>query len=301
MRHKKKLRRNSPGVWIGTVLLIFGILLVAGPDLKTWCQHVWIMSETESFQRHVRSDNSDSETEKNEENKQGEALWETIQKYNVLLCQEGQRDFMDGQSEAGIPEFCEDTKDRIFGYIEIPSIQVTLPLYLGSSESHMAKGAAVLSGTSIPVGGVNTNSVICGHRGYRGMPYFRDIEDLQTGDLIYITNIWGTLTYRAESVKVIDPSDRDAVMIQENRDMITLLTCHPYRSQGKYRYLVYCVRDETAANEEKQIKENDSDESQLDFQNDIWREDTLRKCSAAMIAVMAGLLFVRNKKEEKCK
>ena len=66
---------------------------------------------------------------------------------------------------------------------------------------------------------------------------------------MYITNPWGTLTYRVESIKVIDPNDVDAVKIQEGRDMVTLLTCHPYRSGGIYRYLVYCVRD-TSAEEE---------------------------------------------------
>ncbi|MCD8120371.1 MAG: class C sortase [Lachnospiraceae bacterium] len=139
-------------------------------------------------------------------------------------------------------EAMELLDDGLFGYIEIPAMDVTLPLYLGSSVEHMAAGAAVLGETSAPIGGLNTNAVISGHRGYRGSPYFREIEKLAIGDEVYITNPWGTLTYTVTEIDIINPSDADAVKIQEGRDMITLLTCHPYRSGGQYRYVVYCDR-----------------------------------------------------------
>lgn len=142
-------------------------------------------------------------------------------------------------------EAMELLEDGLFGYIEIPAMDVTLPLYLGSSTEHMAAGAAVLGETSAPIGGLNTNAVISGHRGYRGSPYFREIELLEIGDVVYVTNPWETLTYVVSEIDIIDPSDADAVKIQEGRDMITLLTCHPYRSGGKYRYVVYCDRAET--------------------------------------------------------
>ena len=136
--------------------------------------------------------------------------------------------------------------DEKFGVITIPKMGLEMPLFLGASEANMAAGAAVLSQTSIPLGGNNTNAVIAGHRGYSGYPYFKEIELLEVGDEVTITNIWGTLTYVVTEIKIINPNDVNAILIQRDRDMITLLTCHPYASGGKYRYLVFCERVEDA-------------------------------------------------------
>ena len=117
-----------------------------------------------------------------------------------------------------------------------------MPLYLGATTQHLAAGAAHLSQTSLPIGGNNTNCVIAGHRGYNGATYFRYITDLQPGDKIFITNIWETLTYEVCEIKIIKPYEVNEIHIQEGRDLLTLLTCHPYGSGGKYRYLVFCQR-----------------------------------------------------------
>lgn len=134
--------------------------------------------------------------------------------------------------------------DEVFGVIRIPAMEVEMPIYLGANEENMANGAAVLSQTSIPIGGDNTNSVIAGHRGYSGYKYFMDIEALQEGEKVYITNLWEELVYEVKDVKIVYPDDVDSVLIQPGKDMITLMTCHPYASGGKYRYLVYCERTE---------------------------------------------------------
>ena len=132
--------------------------------------------------------------------------------------------------------------DEKFGILSIPKIDMEMPLFLGASEENMAAGAAVLSQTSIPIGGTSTNSVIAGHRGWNGYPYFLDIEKLEAGDLVSITNIWDTLTYEVTEIQIISPNDVNAILIRPGKDMITLLTCHPAGSGGKYRYLVFCER-----------------------------------------------------------
>ena len=132
--------------------------------------------------------------------------------------------------------------DEVFGVLAIPKMELVMPIYLGASEQNMADGAAVLSQTSVPIGGENTNSVIAGHRGYGGYKYFKDIELLEVGDEITITNLWETLTYAVTEIKIISPDDVDSILIQPGRDLVTLLTCHPYASGGKYRYLVFCER-----------------------------------------------------------
>ena len=146
--------------------------------------------------------------------------------------------------QAGVLFCVSGQQGDMFGVISIPGIELEMPLYLGATEAHMAEGAAQLGKTSIPIGGENTNAVIAGHRGYNGAPYFRYVPELQIGDSVNITNLWGTLHYRVVETKIIQPNDIDAIKIQPGRDLITLLTCHPYASGGKQRFLVICERME---------------------------------------------------------
>ena len=146
----------------------------------------------------------------------------------------------------GAAQSAQDEADDAVGYVEIPAMDVTLPLYLGASRAHMNDGAAVLGQTSMPIGGIATNCVIAAHRGWNGKAMFRDVELLQEGDLVYLTNLWETLTYQVTGTSIIWPDEVEAVAIQPSQDMVTLLTCHPY-IVGTHRYLVYCQRVEDEA------------------------------------------------------
>ena len=134
-------------------------------------------------------------------------------------------------------------EDEIIGVLEIPAMELTMPVYLGASDAHLAAGAAVFGNTSAPIGGDNTNSVIAGHRGWKGADYFRHIDKLVVGDSATLTNLWGTLTYTVTDIQVIQPHEVAKIKIQPNRDLLTLLTCHPYASGGRQRYVTYCERD----------------------------------------------------------
>ena len=136
--------------------------------------------------------------------------------------------------------------DEVFGVISIPAIDLEMPIFLGATEQHMADGAAHLSQTSLPIGGGNTNCVIAGHRGYNGASYFRYIDKLKVGDVVSVTNLWEELTYRVSEIKIIDPYDVTEILIQPGRELLTLLTCHPYASGGRQRYVVYCERVESS-------------------------------------------------------
>ena len=140
-------------------------------------------------------------------------------------------------------------EDEVFGVISIPRLELEMPIYLGATYRHMADGAAHLSQTSLPIGGENTNCVIAGHRGWGGASYFRYITELEAGDEVIITNLWGELRYTVVETKIIDPNDVKEILIQQDRELLTLLTCHPYASGGKYRYVVYCER-----NQEMEVK-----------------------------------------------
>ena len=174
-------------------------------------------------------------------------LWEDMLRYNRDLVIYNQRE-LDSKSAYERSQFRltdYGLPSETFGVITIPKMELEMPLFLGASEANMADGAAVLSQTSIPIGGIGTNAVIAGHRGYGGYKYFKDIELLEVGDEVTITNLWETLIYRVAEIKIVSPNDVEAILIQPQRDLITLLTCHPYASGGKYRYLVFCERVHT--------------------------------------------------------
>ena len=171
-------------------------------------------------------------------------LLAALQEYNRQLYAEQQSSLID-------LEACETpaadltaygVADEIIGVLEIPAMELIMPVYLGASDAHLAAGAAVLGNTSAPIGGDNTNCVIAGHRGWRGADYFRHIDRLAVGDSVTLTNLWGTLTYTVADIQIIQPHEVEKIKIQPNRDLLTLLTCHPYASGGRQRYVVYCEK-----------------------------------------------------------
>lgn len=171
-------------------------------------------------------------------------LWADIIRYNNELLASRQS-ALSSKSAYEVSQFKladYGLDSQVFGIISIPKMDLEMPLYLGASEANMANGAAVLSQTSIPIGGIGTNAVIAGHRGWSGYKYFMDIELLELGDEVTITNLWDSLTYQVVDIQIVSPDDVDAILIQQGRDMITLLTCHPPNTGGRYRYLVFCER-----------------------------------------------------------
>ena len=129
----------------------------------------------------------------------------------------------------------------MFGYLSIPKLSVELPIYLGATNENLNKGAVHLSETSLPIGTMNSNSVIAAHNGWYGKTLFRHLDQLVLGDEIKVTNVWETLTYEVVEIEIIQPDEIDKVLIQEGRELITLMTCHPY-GKNTERYLVYAER-----------------------------------------------------------
>ena len=188
----------------------------------------------------------DSPTE-SEETRDYPELWADMVRYNETIYTQGQAG-LSCEYDYQKPSFTltqYGLADEVFGVISIPAMELEMPIFLGATEQHMADGAAHLSQTSLPIGGENTNCVIAGHRGYNGASYFRYIDKLKVGDMVSITNLWETLTYRVCEIKIIDPYDVTEILIQPGRELLTLLTCHPYASGGRQRYVVYCERVES--------------------------------------------------------
>lgn len=124
------------------------------------------------------------------------------------------------------------------GVLTVDSMACEAPVYLGSSEQNMLNGAAVVAGTSAPLGESSSNCVIAAHRNM----FFKQIENVQVGDRVDLRTIWGSYVYRVAEVRIILPSDIKAVAVQEGKDLLTLVTCHPYGS-NRQRIIAVCERD----------------------------------------------------------
>ena len=221
-----------------TALLLAALLAVAGI-----CVMLWPTFTGSRLESHAEEAAQTFLEERKLEQQYPELLAD-LQKYNRQLYAEKQCNLTDLEAcEAPAADLVAyGIEDEIMGVLEIPAMELTMPVYLGASDAHLAAGAAVLGNPSAPIGGGNTNSVIAGHRGWRGADYFRHIDRLQVGDTVQVTSLWETLTYAVADIQIIQPHEVDKIKIQQGRDLLTLITCHPYASGGKQRYVVYCER-----------------------------------------------------------
>ena len=221
--------------------VLAALLAVAGI-----CVMLWPVFTGHRLQSNAATAVQEFLADRDEPEQQYPELLADLQAYNRQLYSEKQCNLVDLEAceepSADLPAYGID--DEIIGVLAIPVIELTMPVYLGASDAHLAAGAAVLGNTSAPIGGVNTNCVIAGHRGWKGADYFRHIDKLTVGDEVVITNLWETLTYTVSDIQIIQPHEVDMIKIQQGRDLLTLLTCHPYASGGRQRYVIYCERTE---------------------------------------------------------
>ena len=224
-----------------TSLVLAALLAVAGI-----CVMLWPIFTGQKLQADADAAVQEFLADRGEPEQQYPELLADLQAYNQRIYAEKQSGLVDLEAceEPAADLIAYGIEDEIIGVLEIPAMELTMPVYLGASDAHLAAGAAVLGNTSAPIGGDNTNCVIAGHRGWRGADYFRHIDKLTVGDEVVITTLWETLTYTVTDIQIIQPHEVEKIKIQQGRDLLTLLTCHPYASGGKQRYVVYCERTE---------------------------------------------------------
>ena len=172
---------------------------------------------------------------------QAEANQKSKEEYQQRLekMEEMNRQFAYQNISPGFDPFSEEAKeieqtkviykDHIIGVISIPKIAVRLPIFDQTTEAFLAKGAAYLEGTSFPIGGESTHSVISGHRGLTEAKLFTDLPDLEKGDRFYIELGEAEIhAYQVDDIKVVEPTDVSSLQIEKGKDYITLVTCTPY-------------------------------------------------------------------------
>lgn len=165
------------------------------------------------------------------------------------LSDEYNRRFLPGQGvvtdveSLADPEYEALPGGDIIGYIEIPKITILCPIFHYSTEAVLDKGIGHVHGSSLPVGGESTHSVLTGHRGLPESKLFTDLDQLEEGDRFYISSAGRDMAYEVKDVRVVLPEEVSSLVIEEGRDLVTLVTCTPY-GVNTHRLLITGERTE---------------------------------------------------------
>ena len=173
-------------------------------------------------------------------------LWQDAIAYNQSLTEKENQYYLDDESMVLYESLLNVIGNGIMGSIEIPSIGCNLPIYHGVDESVLQVAIGHLEWTSLPVGGESTHCVLSGHRGLPSARLFTDLDQLQVGDTFMLHILDETLTYEVDQILIVLPYETDALLIEEGKDLCTLVTCTPY-GVNSHRLLVRGHRVENAA------------------------------------------------------
>ena len=189
-----------------------------------------------------------------------EREWARAEQYNKALLNKPNRFVLSDEDYAEYETLLNLTGSGIMGYIEIPKINCSLPVYHGTDEAVLQIAVGHIEGTSLPTGGPGTHTVLSGHRGLPSARLFTDLDQMEAGDLFVIRVMDRVMTYMVDQVLIVLPEEMDGLAIDPNEDYCTLVTCTPY-GINSHRLLVRGRRTDNV--EMEQIIKVVSDATQI--------------------------------------
>lgn len=217
---------------IGYILILLGLLTLAFPFSRRIYSNIENKSQIEKVIKAQKED------------KQFDQIEKKAQEYNEIV-KNSDISMVDPFTSKNLGSVnILENQDDIFAYLQIPKLDKNIPIYLNASYNHLAWGLGQVSGTSVPIGGESTRSVLAGHRGWWGDTMLLYADDLVKGDMIYVKRSDKVLKYSVYSKEVIGPYDWEKLKVIEGEDIITLLTCHPFIWPRPNRLLINAKRVE---------------------------------------------------------
>ena len=237
---RKKRKKGSPFVTaILVLIMIAGLGIALYPTLSDWWNKLTQRREIRTYTEAVEEIDPAA----------AEAMLREAEAYNETLLKNPARFDMTDEEREIYTATLDITGTGIMGYVEIPSIHVSLPIYHGTNEKVLQVAIGHIEGSSLPVGGRGTHAVISGHRGLPSARLFTDIDRLKEGDHFRIRVLTRTVTYEVDQIKVVLPEEMDDLEIDPNEDYCTLITCTPY-GVNTHRLLVRGTRIENDPEDE---------------------------------------------------
>ena len=221
------------------LVLVVGLSLLLYPTFSDWWNSMHQSRAVASYVEQVA----------NIDENQYEELWNEAWTYNENLMNRKNDYVLTDEQKAQYDQILDVGGLGIMGYIEIPMIGVTLPIYHGTDEAVLQVAVGHLEWTSLPVGGQSSHCVVSGHRGLPSAKLFTDLDKLVVGDIFMFRVLDEILTYEVDQILIVEPHEVDALHIQEGEDLCTLVTCTPY-GVNSHRLL---VRGHRVENQEEAV------------------------------------------------
>ena len=213
-----KKKTGSPITILLILILLAGVSLLLYPTVSDY----W-----NSFHQS-RAIASYAEQVANIDDAQYEELWDAARDYNQSLLHRPNDFLLSDEQQEIYKSLLDIGGNGIMGYIEIPVIDVMLPIYHGTKESVLQIAVGHLDWTSLPVGGAGSHCVVSGHRGLPSARLFTDLDKLKVGDVFMLHVLNEILTYEIDQILIVEPQDTDPLLIEPGKDLCTLITCTPY-------------------------------------------------------------------------
>lgn len=213
----KKKNNNWTTVFL-VLLLLAGVSLLLYPSLSDY----W------NSMHQTRAIASYAETVSQLDTAQYDEMWKAAQDYNRSLAQRETAFALTDEQKAAYESLLDVSGLGVMGYIEIPEIDCSLPIYHGTEESVLQVAAGHLEWSSLPVGGEGTHCVLSGHRGLPSAKLFTNLDKLAVGDTFLLRVLDEVLTYEVDQILIVEPEQVDALGIVPGEDYCTLVTCTPY-------------------------------------------------------------------------
>ena len=220
------MKKNWSNVLL-IVILIIGLSLLLYPTFSDW----W-----NSFHQS-RAIASYTEQVSNMDEEKYDQIWSEAWKYNQSLLENPNSFVLSEEQMEYYEQLLDVSGSGIMGYVEIPMIDVMLPIYHGTDEAVLQIAVGHLEWSSLPVGGKNSHCVVSGHRGLPSAQLFTDLDKMVEGDVFILHIMDEVLTYQVDQIRIVEPSETDDLMIVEGEDLCTLVTCTPY-GVNSHRMLV---------------------------------------------------------------
>ncbi|MBO4938818.1 MAG: class C sortase [Oscillospiraceae bacterium] len=199
-------------------ILIIGLSLLLYPSFSDWWNSMHQSRAIATYSSQVAEIDDD----------QYEQIWSAAWDYNRSLAERTNSFVLTDEQIEQYDALLNIGGSGVMGYIEIPSIGVTLPIYHGTNEAVLQVAVGHLEWTSLPVGGEGSHCVVSGHRGLPSARLFTDLDKLIEGDIFIFRVLDEVLTYEVDQIRIVEPQNTDDLLIVEGKDLCTLVTCTPY-------------------------------------------------------------------------
>ena len=210
--------KNHRSTILLILILLIGLSLMLYPSFADWWNSFHSSRAIASYEEQVA----------NIDDAQYEELWDAARDYNQSLLHRPNDFILSDEQQEIYKSLLDIGGNGIMGYIEIPTIDVMLPIYHGTEESVLQIAVGHLDWTSLPVGGAGSHCVLSGHRGLPSARLFTDLDKLKVGDVFMLHVLNEILTYEIDQILIVEPQDTDPLLIEPGKDLCTMITCTPY-------------------------------------------------------------------------